>query len=249
MYTTIKLLVLPPGLPLVFVAAGLVLRWRWRRLGATLLLVGGLLAWITAMPATAYWGARVIERHSVFEPAALAKRPAEAIVALAGGARTGAPEFAGGEDVRSLTLERVRYAAHLHRLTGLPIALSGGVPPGMMSSEAELMRRALGEDFAIPVHYVEQRSRNTAENAAFCRAVLPFKRIVLVTHAMHMPRAEALFNAAGFEVVPAPMGFVSAAPAGREVHDYLPSLSGLADVHYVMYELIGALWYRVRGGW
>jgi uncharacterized SAM-binding protein YcdF (DUF218 family) len=231
------------------VAAGVLLRWRWPRLGTSVLLVGVLFAWVTAMPATAYWSARALERHAVFEPAALAKKPAEAIVALAGGARTGAPEFAGGEDVRGLTLERVRYTAHLHRLTGLPIALSGGVPQGMMSSEAELMRRALDEDFDVAVRYVEQRSRNTAGNAAFCRAVLPFKRIVLVTHALHMPRAEALFSAAGFEVIPAPMGFVSAAPAGGEVHDYLPSLSGLADVHYVMYEFLGTLWYRLRGVW
>ncbi|HAK93275.1 MAG TPA: YdcF family protein, partial [Massilia timonae] len=98
---------------------------------------------------------------------------------------------------------RLRYAAHLHRRTGLPILVSGGAPgPGAMSL-ADAMAAALREDFGVPVRWVEGRSRNTAENAMFSAALLrPEKvgRVLLVTDAMHMERARTVFQRGGLQV-------------------------------------------------
>jgi uncharacterized SAM-binding protein YcdF (DUF218 family) len=47
------------------------------------------------------------------------------------------------------------------------------------------------------------------------------RRIALVTDATHMPRAEAAFRRAGFEVVAAPTDFPS--PQARPLLEWLPS--------------------------
>jgi len=59
----------------------------------------------------------------------------------------------------------------------------------------------------------ETQSRNTYENAVETRRLLApegINRVLLVTSAIHMPRAVALFRCAGFEVVPAPADFLVA---------------------------------------
>jgi uncharacterized SAM-binding protein YcdF (DUF218 family) len=114
----------------------------------------------------------------------------------------------------------------------------------MASSEAQLMKRALEEDFGVPVAALEDRSNNTAQNARLSRAAFSYRTIVLVTHAMHMQRAKRQFEQAGFTVVPAPLGYVSTHSLDYVLSDFLPSLQGLMNSHYVIYEAAGALWYR-----
>ena len=61
-------------------------------------------------------------------------------------------------------------------------------------------------------------------------------------------RAERAFVAAGFSVLPAPLGFVTADPDsdGEDwiANDFFPDIKSFWQAHYVLYELIGAVWYR-----
>ena len=53
---------------------------------------------------------------------------------------------------------------------------------------------------------LEEHSRNTAENARMTQVLLQqrgIRRVLLVTSALHMPRARAHFEAVGLEVSPA----------------------------------------------
>ena len=57
---------------------------------------------------------------------------------------------------------------------------------------------------------IEGKSRNTQENAQFTRDLIKPRtgdRWVLVTSALHMPRAVAAFHKAGVEVIPYPVGY------------------------------------------
>ena len=243
-YGVVKTLVLPPGLLVVAGLAGLVLYRVKRGLGLALLIIAPVLTWLLSMPLTAAWAARAFEIYPPIDPSALRAEAVEAIVVLGGGAYRDAPEYGGADNVRPLTLERLRYAAHLQRFTQLPLAVSGGFAPGMATSEGALMQRALEQDFGVPVAAVESGSTNTAENARLSRAALPYKKIALVTHAMHMQRAKAQFERAGFEVVAAPIGFISERHLDYVLQGFLPTLQGLQDSHYVIYAAAGALWYR-----
>jgi uncharacterized SAM-binding protein YcdF (DUF218 family) len=178
---------------------------------------------------------------------------AQAIVVIAAGRMQRAPEYGDRDIPDYIALARVRYAAHLQRLTGLPVLVSGGgeedVPgaPGPTYQKADAMATALRDDFGVPVKWIEPRSRDTYENAMFSAALLRadgVTRILLVTDAMHMPRSREAFARAGLDVVSAPTMFF-----GRErmwMGSWIPSAEGMRRSWYAMYELIGIVWYRVR---
>ena len=71
-----------------------------------------------------------------------------AIVVLGGGRYSAAPEF-GQDVVGQSTLERLRYAARLHRQTDFPLLVTGGVPLNEAVSEAQLMAESLRNDFLV----------------------------------------------------------------------------------------------------
>jgi uncharacterized SAM-binding protein YcdF (DUF218 family) len=62
-----------------------------------------------------------------------------------------------------------------------------------------------------------------------------------VTHDWHIQRSVMLFEAAGFEVMPAPMGYTQ--PPLRWDTDYLPSAGGLQLTNRVLHEWLGRLHY------
>ncbi len=244
LYALVKVMVLPPGMVVTVGLTGLVMYPRCRRLGFALLVATPLLTWVLCMPLFAAYAARALETFPPLDLTSLGTLHAEAIVVLSGGAYAHAPEYGDADNVRPLTLERARYGAHLQRLTHLPLVVSGGVPGNVTSSEAALTKRVLQEDFDVPVAAIEDRSLNTEQNARMSRAAFPYQTIVLVTHAMHMQRAKARFERAGFKVIPAPMGYVSNQSVDYVLGDFVPTLQGLTDSRYVIYEAAGALWYR-----
>lgn len=245
-----KALVLPPGGNLLAAAAGGLAARRWPRFGRALVLAALVTLWLLALPAMARALADLIEPAVALQPEAAALRGAGAIVVLGGGRDAAAPEY-GGDTVSARTLQRLRYAAHLQRVTGLPLAVTGGSVFGSGPPEAVLMRRVLEDELDVPVRWSETASRNTAENAAATADLLAaagIRRIVLVTHALHLRRAAWAFEARGVDVVPAPTGFASVPPAARGPLDWLPSAGALALSRDALHEVLGLWWYRLRYG-
>ena len=166
---------------------------------------------------------------------------AKAIVILGGGRSFAAPEDANRDQPSTQTLARLRHGARLHRLTGLPILVSGGAPDRGGESEAVVMARALREDSQIPVRWIEDTSENTAQNAAHAATMLReagIVRVLLVTDAMQ------IFSKTGLTVIPAATDFRSRKPLSAA--DFIPSAGSLQSSHYALHEWIGMLWYRLR---
>ncbi len=174
---------------------------------------------------------------------------AQAIVVLGGGIARAAPEYGSIDTIQSRTLDRVRYAAWLHRQTGLPLLTSGGRPDAAATlSEAELMKAALEEEFATPVRWVEVDSTNTFENARGSARILReagITRVYLVTHSAHMRRAVEAFAPTGIVVIPAPINVYTRDPLTYQ--DFLPSPTGFQTSYSVAHEVIGRVWYAIRG--
>lgn len=236
-------LLIPPGLLLVILAVGLTLVRHRPRTGRALLVAATGCLYLLSMPLTGgallrYWEGPVSN---------LATLPqAAAIVVLGGGQYRQAPEY-GDDTVGTMGLVRLRYAAALHRRSGLPILVSGGNPDGAAGSEARVMRETLEREFAVPVRWSETLSANTLENARNSRKILAaenIRHIVLVTHAWHMPRARLAFERSGFEVLAAPTAHTTRGPL--TVLDFLPDAGALLKSSLFFHETIGAVWYRLR---
>jgi uncharacterized SAM-binding protein YcdF (DUF218 family) len=196
-------LLLPPASILLLALLGALVLRRSRRTGRALLAAALVLLFVCSTPVLP----DLLERSlAVSGPVDLAlARSAQAIVVLTSGREKHAPEF-GGESISRHSLERARYGARLAKLTGLPLLVSGGtVFDG--TPEAELMRAVLENEFAVPVRWTDTRSRDTHDNAIESQRILAangVRRIVLVTHSVHMRRAVAEFRTTGLDVIAAP---------------------------------------------
>ena len=135
-----------------------------------------------------------------------------------------------------MLLERIAYGAFLAHRTALPVLVSG------TAAEALAMRVSLARDFGIQVRWVEERSRDTFQNAQFSSRLLKaagVSRILLVTSSAHAWRASHEFASAGITVVPAPVGVW--APRETGLLRYLPAPTALARSSAALYELLGDL--------
>ncbi len=166
---------------------------------------------------------------------------AQAIVVLGGG------ELPAGRSGEASNLQeaadRVSHAARLFHAGKAPwLVLSGGSNRAVSAtSEAEAMRQVLLEWGAPPQAMVlESRSRNTRENARFTAEVLRLRgirHILLVTSALHMPRARALFEAQGLMVTPVATDYE--ARSRFTATDWLPDAQALNGSARAFKELVG----------
>ncbi|MGO8800728.1 MAG: YdcF family protein [Roseiarcus sp.] len=153
-----------------------------------------------------------------------------------------------GEGAARLT-EAVELA---RRFPQARLVYSGGSNSLTRSDSAEArdgakLLTALGVDPARIA--LEDRSRNTDENARFTRDLVhpePSQVWLLVTSAWHMPRAMALFRRAGFNVVAWPVDYRSEGGIGdwrlnRE------AARGFALFDLAVHEWIGLAAYRMSG--
>jgi uncharacterized SAM-binding protein YcdF (DUF218 family) len=238
-------LAVPPAAPLLLGLFGLLLVLaRRRRLGATLSLLGLGSLWLLSCQAFAVLLAdRLLAMPPPAQPQQVAQ--VQAIVVLGGGVLPQAPEY-GAAQPHPSTLGRLRYGAWLARQTGQPLGFAGGIGWSATghgtASEAEVAARTLQESFGLPLRWSEGRSRDTEENAREMRRLLAAEgiaRIALVTDAWHMPRSVHHFQAAGFQVLPAPTDYPLVHT--RLLLAWLPSSEGLHLSRQVIRELLG-LW-------
>lgn len=254
----ISALLLPPGLPLWLALLGLALL-RWRPNAARAVLLLALMAlYSLSTPLLAGLLADAAQPHPPLSDVALNAADADAIVLLAGGLYRDAPEY-HGDSVGLLSLGRARYAARLAHRSGLPILVSGGVRNdnhdnhGSRPSEAELLAQLLRNEFGVSRVISENRSLTTAGNARFSAQRLSaagWQRVLLVTHAVHMSRALAAFRRSAdgaLTVIAAPTLFLPSRPSLSDAYSWQPSAAALWRSRYVLYELLGQIWYRY--GW
>lgn len=248
----LKQLLMPPGILLLLMLLGWWLRRRFPRLAFTCFVTGFGGLWLMSLPAVMQWSAGLLEREPALEEArwaTLAQR-ADAIVILGAGREQNDPGWGGADQPGLMALERLRYAARLARASGLPMAATGGLHYGQPPSEAALMADAMKRDYGLEIRWLEEQSRTTWENAVLSADLLQpqgVRRVVLVTQAWHMPRSRWSFEQAGFEVISAPMGYLSAGYA-RPLGGWLPESRVIWQSSQLLNEAIGLLAYPIVYG-
>ncbi|MGH6626637.1 MAG: YdcF family protein [Burkholderiaceae bacterium] len=237
-------LVLPPAAPLLLALLGVLLGWRKKAAGAALTLAALGSLWLLSCNAVAIWLSQtLLPPTAPLAAAQLQNSPVQAVVVLGGGIQAQAPEY-GQAQLNSFTAARLRYGAWLAKQARLPLAFAGGVgwanAGTAAPSEGEVARRAALQDHGLALRWVDEQSRDTAENARMLGALLKrdgIQRIALVTHAWHMPRSVRAFEAAGFEVTAAPTGYIVA--MNRPLLEWLPSAHGLQSSRQLLHEWLG----------
>jgi len=156
--------------------------------------------------------------------------------------------------------DRVLYGAYLFRQGKAPCILcTGGVATGGVAPEpaAQEMAEFL-EMLGVPESaiFTETKAANTHEHARNLKTVLQehrFKRILLVTSAMHMPRSLGVFHRGclGIEFIPCPTDFRVTeripAPWYQQLKALVPTPANLLLFSEAMHEYLGIAYYRLRG--
>jgi len=231
-------LLIPPTALLLPLAVGIVLRKRWL---AGLALAGLV---VLSMPITPPLLDGLIADH---RPPTNDQAP-QAIVILSAERRDGkAGGILDAEDIGPFTTERVRAGVVLAKRTGLPILVTGGVLKPGTPPIAETMARIMTDEFGRAPRWVENKSRDTWQNAVFSAEMLRkdgITAVYLVTTSWHMARSRLAFERAGLAVVPMPARALGV-PAWQ-AWEFIPTAAAWHRSYYALHEVIGYWWYRVR---
>lgn len=184
---------------------------------------------------------------------------ADAILVLSGGLRDQVPPRQTIEVDASGS--RVIYAALLYQQHRAGVVIcTGGIATGGMANRpaAEVMAEFLAT-LGVPKEAVvtEGASSNTHEHSQNLPAIFAahkISRVLLVTSAMHMPRALGVFRKQlpAIQFTPAPTDYHATyqrtpAPWYRELPALVPTPSHLQAFSEVMHEYLGIAYYRMRG--
>lgn len=189
--------------------------------------------------------------------------PSGEVIVLLGGGTESAAFPRSGVEINGAG-DRVLYAAQLYKEGKAPlILLSGGeitwLNDGSATPAEDMAEILTLMDVPLEALIIEDRSRNTYENALYAKELLVEKginKILLVTSAMHMPRSVALFEAQGFEVTPLPVDYSVVENESVEgqngvlvtkILNIIPNASNLALTTNALKEYLGSFIYQLQG--
>ena len=212
-------------------------RWRW------LLLLATAWTWTVLTPAVAFWLAGMLEDD--FRAAV----PGEArfVVVLASG-NSYESSLRGEYQLDQAGLRRTLAGiAAWRRQDDAALVFSGASwreEPQPVSVRMGALAAALGVPRARLI--VETESVNTYENLRNIGRLLPRgEPFLLVTSALHMPRAMAVARSLGLEAHPVPCDFRARRDFGWRA--WLPNSRALPLMAWTLHEWLGRGYYRLRG--
>jgi uncharacterized SAM-binding protein YcdF (DUF218 family) len=244
-------LAMPLGLGLLVLAyAVMAMAIGRRRQALTAAVVAGLSIWIFSTPLVANVLSRTLEERVSALP--VDSYPVVDVAVLLGGALSPPDSEAGLFELQEAS-DRVVQAARLYRAGKAPrILIAGGnVFGGDGITEASAIA-----DFLVFMGVargdiiLENTSRNTRENAVNSAAIWrseSFGTGLLVTSAMHMPRALAAFRKVGMDLTPVPIDYLSGADDDPLPLLFIPNAASLRISSLAIKELLGLLVYHWRG--
>jgi uncharacterized SAM-binding protein YcdF (DUF218 family) len=196
---------------------------------------------------TGYWLAEPLE--SRFAPPKLNGIEIRHIIVLAGAERLSASARSGRPEVSSAAERIIEGAAVARSIPGAALWIVGGVrdphsPLADVDWTAASWRR-----LGTPTHRIQivRDTLDTCANAAGVAARRPQGQILLVTSALHMPRALACFRQHGLAPIPYPVDYLSPR-IDRAADLFQPNLlANIERTDTALHEWLGLLLYRLQG--
>ena len=191
------------------------------------------------------------QHESTYLPVPIAQSPTAGAIVLLGG-DVGLPlaprissEIGGNRTLHAFRLYTAKKSI-LIVISGGNVFPQPGVEPESFYT-AELLK-----EWGVPSDaiLIEGSSRNTYENAIETKKLLKARqidKILLVTSALHMPRAIATFRTVGINTIPSPSNYSIVSYSRPTILEWVPSLENLGRIQAVIREKLGILVYRYRG--
>ncbi|WP_353151694.1 YdcF family protein [Pollutimonas bauzanensis] len=243
-------LVIPLNLCITLLVVAAVLFMLRQRKTAFFVAAAGLgwaLFW--SLPASSLWaGGRLEQLYPYKMPMSMPN--AQAIVVLGGSTANNRLNWFEPYDSATAT-SRIDTAAMLYKAHRAPLIIVSGAALDGKVSEAQLMANSLAQqDIPPDAVVIENRSYTTYENALYTVEALKqlhINQVLIVTSALHMPRAMAVFKKQGVVAVAAPSAPQIVVPGKQGFSFWQPNMRALEASRSIIKEYVGLLVYWVRG--
>lgn len=244
---TLDWLLAPLSWSIVLFALGLLLSRRRPRAARVLLTLAALvlLAFSTELVSSLLYRKGEASALRTFR----ADTTYDAVVLLGGGLDPDGTRIAGTAEINSAGDRLLRTFELLRAGNAQSVLISAGTLDPRPSAVPEAVDDAKAlEKWGIDRARIfeEPRSRNTRENAVESARIAKEKgwtRLLLVTSALHMPRALGCYRAVGLSPDTLPVDF----RGGEPRYGLVPRASNLNDSTEVLRELSGRVIYRLMG--
>ncbi len=236
---------------ILFIVSALLIILRRAKSGRIILII--TFVWLTVI-STRFIPEMLIKKlENSYKPLALndsitLKNPVY-IMVLGGGYSDDISLFAN--DRLSLnSLARLVESIRVHNLVSGSKIMAGGYKDRLKTTQSDNI-----EDAAIlfgckPADLIKISIavNNTDGEAAACAAntVKP-STLILVTDAIHMPRAMMIFRIHGLDPIPAPTNHIIKNSSYQKSFSWLPSVSNIFFLESAVHEYLGILWIKLGG--
>ncbi|WP_320047812.1 YdcF family protein [uncultured Ilyobacter sp.] len=220
-------------------------RYNVKKIKRMSLILGIVLYVITIRP-TVDLTAKLVENR--FKPATAEEiKKGEAYVVLGGGIIEKTPVGNIPSEPASV---RLMNTAILYNKQPKKIYITGGKVTNQQVSESSVYKRVLvGLNISESDIRTEEESRTTMENARYTSELLRkshIENIILVTSASHMARSKMTFEKQGFNVIPAPCGYIQNRK-NYNILDFIPRSENFSYFMRLTWEVAGIVYYGIRG--
>ena len=127
-------------------------------------------------------------------------------------------------------------------LTGGKLPWSVGKPEGEYLRDVAIKYGVPSKNILLTEN-VENTDQEATAVAELLNKASP--KIILVTSAFHMPRAQKVFEAAGINTEPFAVDFLSEADKST-IMNFIPSAEAFKKTSFFIIELIGRLYYNLK---
>ena len=174
---------------------------------------------------------------------------ADAVVVLSGMVKTiqtkNGLDYEWGE-----AADRIFAGIDLFKSNKAPVLiLTGGKLPWSIGVPESEYLRDVAIDLGVPKKdiLITENVENTDQEAKAIKKILLLDnpKVILVTSAFHMPRAQLVFEAAGINVIPFPVDFIIGAEK-LTFMSFIPSAGSFASTSFFVREMIGRTYYSLK---
>lgn len=235
---------------------GVVLLWLTNRTraGTVLVTLGLALLILFGEGTLSSWMLQALEyQYREVDPDQLRRQPGppiQYVVVLSAG-HVSDPKAPLARQITWVALARLIEGIRLHKvLPGSKLVLSGDSAYDTVPEAAAMAKLAQELGVSEADLIVDPSAKNTEEQVQRVGAIVGQAPFMLVTSAMHMPRAMALFEKSGLHPTPAPTGYYLREGMSSEafdIIDHFPRAESFRVAERAVHEYLGLAWSKLRG--
>lgn len=176
---------------------------------------------------------------------ASAKIDGDVLIVLSAGNTLFYDSLTGSYSLSEQSNSRLFKAYQIHKKTALPIIVTGGIIDNH-PSDADISKKTL-ISLGINPKYIfsENKSIDTYQNALYSKMISDqnnFKKPIIITEAIHIPRSLYLFKKVGFnDISYYPSSYIC--KGNTSFMDFLPN--SYYNQNKYLHEFLGIIYYRI----